>query len=235
MTTTAIIQHAADATRAGEQAMGRVRRVSEDLHTAVTSALRLLDDAMLHPSPTATDPLDLHIKVESRERLQTHVVNLSHQAYGLYGHLTLASLALAEAHYILSETDASDPKAAPNIAQLKARVAVASDMASHAKPVARLAIRHVAVADHTCQRIDATTSADPARLQHSILTARQALSHAAEDIRQLEDVVDHTTAQARPDAGIATEISDNARRRMSEHSRDPASNAAPPARRPPAR
>ena len=58
------------------------------------------------------------------------------------------------------------------------------------------------------------------------MTAGKELDRADEDVRLLEDVVDHAAANAQQSASIASEISDNARRRMSEHGRDPAPNAA---------
>ena len=51
---------------------------------------------------------------------------------------------------------------------------------------------------------------------------------ARQDVRLLECVVDHAAVSARQSAGIASEISDNARRRMAEHGRDPAPKATAP-------
>ena len=55
------------------------------------------------------------------------------------------------------------------------------------------------------------------------------------DVRLLGNVVDRAAASARESASIASEITDNARRRMSEQSRDPITSASLPAPRSPGR
>ena len=62
-----------------------------------------------------------------------------------------------------------------------------------------------------------------------------ALGRADEDVRLLENIVDHAAANARQSAGIASEITDNARRRMAEQSRDPITSPSLPAPRSPGR
>jgi len=238
MTATDTTQHAADAVFAAEQAVGRARRVVEDLHATITSALRVLDNAELDSAKARlTDRGDFYLEAAAEHvaRLQTRVIDMPHQTYELYGYLTLASASLAEAHNLLSETDASDPEFARDVAQLGTRVAVVGEMVSLAKPVARLATRHVDSARRACQQVTPATLLEPVTLERSIVTAGRELGRAHEDVRLLEDVVDRAAANARQAAGIASEISDNARRRMSEHDRDPGSSDAPPAAGSPAR
>ncbi|WP_067429103.1 hypothetical protein [Nocardioides jensenii] len=224
--------HATDAVFAAEQAMGRALRVVDDLHTTINSALRVLDDAELDSAKARlTDRGDFYLDTAAEHiaRLQTRVGDLPHQSDELYGYLTLASASLTEAHNLLNETDASDPELARDVAQLKTRIAVVSEMVSLAQPLARLATRHVDGARHACQQVTPATLLDSVTLERSIVTAGKELGRADEDVRLLEEVVDHSAANARQATGIACEISDNARRRMAEHGRAPAPTAAAPA------
>ena len=162
MTTTDTTLHAADAVFAAEQAVGRARRVVEDLHATIHSALRVLDDAELDSAKARlTDRGDFYLEAAAEHvaRLQTHVIDMPHQTYHFYGYLTLASESLAEAHNLLRETDASDPEFARDVAQLEARVAVLGEMVSLAKPVARLATRHVDSALRACQQVTPASAA----------------------------------------------------------------------------
>jgi hypothetical protein len=54
-------------------------------------------------------------------------------------------------------------------------------------------------------------------------------------VRLLENIVDHAAANARQSAGIASEITDNARRRMAEQGRGQVPRQAAPAGGSPAR
>ena len=61
------------------------------------------------------------------------------------------------------------------------------------------------------------------------------VGRADEDVRLLENVVDHAAANARQSAGIASDITDNARRRMAEQGRAQVPRQASPAVASPAR
>jgi len=216
--------HAADAVFAAEQAVARARRVVEDLQTTIASALRVLDDAELDSVKARLgDRGDFYLEaaVEHLGRLQTRCNDVPHLIYEFYGHLTLASEALAEARDLLEDLDACDPTVASDVAQLKPRVAVVGEMVSLAKPMARLAARHVEGARRASQQVTPPALLEPVTLERSIVTAGKELGRADEDVRLLEDVVDHAAASARQSAGIASEISDNARRRMADHGRNP--------------
>jgi hypothetical protein len=239
MTATDTTLHAAtDAVFAAERAVGRARRVVEDLHATIRSALRVLDDAELNSAKARlTDRGDFYLEAAAEHvaRLQTHVIDMPHQTYHFYGYLTLASESLAEAHNLLSQTDATDPEFARDVAQLRTRVAVLGEMVSLAKPVARLATRHVDSALRACHQVSPATMLEPVTLERSIVTAGSELDRADEDVRLLENVVDHAAANAQQAAGIASEISDNARRRMAEHGRGQMPGKAAPAVGSPAR
>ena len=72
-------------------------------------------------------------------------------------------------------------------------------------------------------------------VERSTAIAGKELGRADEDVRLLGNVVDRAAASARESASIASEITDNARRRMSEQSRDPITSASLPAPRSPGR
>jgi len=76
---------------------------------------------------------------------------------------------------------------------------------------------------------------EPVSLERSIATAGKELGRADEDVRLLGNVVDHAAASVRESAGIASEITDNARRRMSEQARDPIPSPSLPGPRTPGR
>lgn len=75
----------------------------------------------------------------------------------------------------------------------------------------------------------------PVTLARSMATAGKELGRADEDVRLLGNVVDHGATTARESAAIASEITDNARRRIADHGRDPIPSAAVPAPASPSR
>jgi len=231
MTATHTTLRAADAVFAAEQAVGRARRVVEDLHTTIASALRVLDDAELDSAKARlADRGDFYLEaaVEHLGRLQTRCSDMPQLTHELDGHLTRASRAIAEARDLLENADSSSPEGAIDVAQLKPRVAIVGEMVSLAKPMARLAAQHVDSARRASQEVTPPALLEPVTLERSIVTAGKELGRADEDVRLLEDVVDHAAVSARQSAGIASEISDNARSRMAEHGRDPAPGSAAP-------
>ena len=222
---------AADALFAAEQAVGRARRVVEDLHTTINSALRVLDDAELDSAKaglTNRDDFYLETALEHLGRLHNRCNDMPQLTHDLDGHLDRAAWASAEAWELLEQADTSDPEVASDIAQLKPQVAVVGEMVSLAKPMTRLMAQHVDSAHRASQEVTPPALLEPVTLERSIVTAGMELGRADEDVRLLEDVVDHAAANARQSAGIASEISDNARRRMADHGRDPAPSAAAP-------
>lgn len=215
-----------------ERAVGRARRVVEDIQTTITSALRVLDDAELDSAKARlTDRGDFYLEAASEHlgRLQTRCNEMPELTRELFGHLNRASESLNEARGFLDLTDNSDPVVAGDVAQLKPRIAVVGEMVALAKPMAQLAAQHVDGARRASQDVTPPALLEPVTLDRSIRTAGKELVRADEDARLLGDVVDHAATSARQSAGIAAEISGNARRRMSEHDRDPVSSAAPAA------
>jgi len=225
MTATDTTLRAADAVFVAEQAVGRARRVVEELQTTVTSALRVLDDAELDSAKARlTDRGDFYLEAASEDlgRLQTRCNDIPELTRELFGHLNRASESLNEARGFLDLADTSDPVVAGDVAQLKPRIAVVGEMVALAKPVAQ----HVDSGRRASQDVTPPALLEPVTLDRSIRTAGKELGRADEDVRLLGDVVDHAATSARQSAAIAAEISDNARRRMSEHGRDSVPSAA---------
>ena len=238
MTTTDATLQAADAVFTAEQAVGRARRVVEELHTTINSALRVLYDAELDSAKARrSDRGDFYLEAASEHliRLQRPCSDMPELTDELNRHLERASQAIADAQDLLQDADISDPALASDVAQLKPRIAVVGEMTSLAKPMARLAAQHVDSAQLATQQVTPPSLLEPVTLERSLVTAGKELGRADEDVRLLENVVDHAAANARQSAGIASEISDNARRRMAEHGRDQMPGAAAPTVGSPAR
>jgi hypothetical protein len=215
MTTDTALQ-AADAVFMAEQAVGRARRVVDELHITINSALRVLDDAELDSAKASLSDRGgyyLEAAGEHLSRLQRRCSDNAERVDELSGHLERASQAIADAHDLLQDADTSDPE---QVAQLKPRLAVAGEMIDLAKPMARLTAQHVDSARLAARHVTPPSLLGPVTLERSIATAGKELGRADEDVRLLENVVDHAAANARQSAGIASEITDNARRRMAE-------------------
>lgn len=118
---------AADAVFLAEQAVGRARRVVDELHTTVNSALGVLDDAELDSAKARLSDRDdyyLEGAGEHLSRLQRRCSDNAELVDELTGHLERASQAIADAHDLLQDADTSDPEFASQVAQLKPRLAV---------------------------------------------------------------------------------------------------------------
>jgi hypothetical protein len=237
MTTDTALQ-AADAVFMAEQAVGRARRVVDELHTTINSALGVLDDAELDSAKARlSDRGDYYLEAagEHLSRLQRRCSDNAELVDELTGHLERASQAIADAHDLLQDADTSDPELASEVAQLKPRLAVVGEMIDVAKPMARLTAQHVDSAQLAAQHVTPPSLLEPVTLERSIATAGKELGRADEDVRLLENVVAHAAASARQSAGIASEITDNARRRMAEQGRGQVPRQAAPAGGSPAR
>lgn len=236
--TTDIARQAADAVFMAEQAVGRARRVVDELHTTINSARRVLDDAELDSARARlSDRGDYYLEAagEHLDRLQTRCEDAKHLIHGVYGHLDLAVQALAALGDLLSAADGLDSAVVADLADLRPRIAVVSEMVTLAKPVARAAVRHIESARAAARQATPASLLEPVTLERSIATAGKELGRADEDVRLLENVVDHAAANARQSAGIASEITDNARRRMAEQGRGHVPRQAAPAGGSPAR
>lgn len=219
MTTTHTVLHAVDAVFMAEQAVTRARHVAEELHTTINSALRVLDDAELDSAKARlSDRGDYYLEAagEHLSRLQRRCTDNAELTHALTGHLERASQAVADAHDLLRDADTTDRALERNVAQLKPRLAVVGEMIDLAKPMARLAAQHVGSAHLAAQQATPPCVLEPVTLERSIATAGKELGRADEDVRLLENVVDHAAVSAHQSVGIATEITDNARRRMAE-------------------
>lgn len=237
--TTGTALHAADAVFMAEQAVSRARHVVEELHTTINSALRVLDDAELDSAKARlSDRGDYYLEAaaEHLSRLQRRCSDNAELTDELTGHLERASQAVIDAHdLLLLDADTTDPARARDVAQLKPRLAVVGEMIDLAKPMARLAAQHVESAHLAAQQVTPPSLLEPVTLERSIATAGKELGRADEDVRLLENVVDHAAASARQSAGVATEITDNARRRMAEQGRVQIPHQAAPSVGSPAR
>ena len=114
-------------------------------------------------------------------------------------------------------------------------IAVVGEMVALAKPVAQLAAQHIETARQASRDVTALGLLEPVSLERSIATAGKELGRADEDVRLLENDVDHASANARQSAGIASDITDNTRRRMAEQGRAQVPRQASPPVASPAR
>lgn len=229
---------AADAVFAAEQAVGRARRVVDELHDTISSALRVLDDAELDSAKARlSDRGSFYLEAagEHLRRLPNRCGDMPELTHELFAHLNRASASVTDARALLEVAGTSDPVVASEVAQLKPRLAIVGEMVALAKPVAQLAAQHVDGAHVAARHATPISMLEPVTLERSIATAGKELGRADEDVRLLSDVVGHAASSARESAGIATEITDNARRRMAEHGREPAPSSAVPASGAPAR
>lgn len=229
---------AADAVFEAEQAVSRARWVVEELQETIDSALRVLDDAELDSAKAKLSERGsfyLEAAGEHLGRLHTRCNDMPDLTSDLFVHLNRASQSVTDARTLLDLADTSDPVIASEVAQLKPRIAVVGEMVALAKPVAKLAAQHVETAHQASRDVTAMGLLEPVSLQRSIATAGKELGRADEDVRLLGNVVDHAAASARESAGIASEITDNARRRMAEQSRDPVPSPSLPGPRSPGR
>ena len=229
---------AADAVFEAEQAVGRARWVVEELKETIGSALRVLDDAELDSAKAKLSERGsfyLEAAGEHLGRLRTRCNEMPDLTHDLFVHLNRASQSVTDARALLDLADTSDSIIASGVAQLKPRLAVVGEMVALAKPVAQLAAQHVETAHQASRDMTAIGLLEPVSLERSIATAGKELGRADEDVRLLGNVVDHGAASARESAGIAREITDNARRRLSEQARDPIRSPSLPAPRSPGR
>ena len=229
---------AADAVFEAEQAVSRARWVVEELQETITSALRVLDDAELDSAKAKLSERSsfyLEAAGEHLGRLRARCNDMPELTRDLFAHLNRASQSVTDARTLLDLADTSDLVMASEVAQLKPRIAVVGEMVALAKPVAQLAAQHVETAHQASRDITAMGLLEPVSLERSIATAGKELGRADEDVRLLGNVVDHAAASARESAGIASEITDNARRRMSGQGRDAVPSGWPPAPRSPSR
>lgn len=229
---------AADAVFEAEQAVSRARWVVDELQETIGSALRVLDDAELDSAKAKLSERGsfyLEAAGEHLGRLHTRCNDMPDLTSDLFVHLNRASQSVTDARTLLDLADTSDPVIASEVAQLKPRIAVVGEMVALAKPIAQLATQHVETAHQASRDVTAMGLLEPVSLERSIATAGKELGRADEDVRLLGNVVDHAAASARESAGIASEITDNARRRMAEQSRDPVPSPSLPGPRSPGR
>jgi len=229
---------AADAVFDAEQAVSRARWVVEELQETIGSALRVLDDAELDSAKAKlSDRGSFYLEAagEHLGRLRTRCNDMPDLTHDLFVHLNRASQSVADARSLLDRADTTDPVIASEVAQLKPRLAVVGEMVALAKPVAQLAAQHVETAHQASRDVTALGLLEPVSLERSIATAGKELGRADEDVRLLGNVVDHAAVSARESAGIASEITDNARQRLSGQGRDAVPSGWPPAPRSPSR
>ena len=219
---------AVDAVFAAEQAVQRARRVVEECQEVVTSTLRVLDDAELDSAKSRLSDRSgfyLEAAADSLGRLQTRCNELPNLVTELDTHLGRAALAVDEARDRIAEVDTDDPPLAADVEQLQPRVAILGEVVNLARPIAQLASDHVESARQASREVTAPGLLEPQTLERSLRAAGGQLDRADEDVRLLETVVERAASYAHESVGIATEISDNARRRMDAHRDDPGGHA----------
>lgn len=152
-------------------------------------------------------------------RLHTRCNELPNLATELDTHLGRAAVAVAvgEARDWLAEVDTNDPAPAADVEQLRQRVAILGEVVNLARPFAQVASDHVESARQASRRVTAPGLLEPPTLERSLRAAGSQLDRANEDVHLLETVVERAASQAHDSVGSATEISDNARKRMEAH------------------
>lgn len=219
MTTEALALDASGAVAAADDAIRRARRTVEDLHDTVTSAMRVLYDAEIDSAKARLSDRGsfyLEAAAEHMGRLQTRCADMRALTGELTDHLDRAARVVEEANNMTNDLRRStDSQIAQEAAHLSSRIAVLAEMVDLARPVADLAAKHVEKAREASLDVTAPSMLEPRSLEHSIRSAGQELGRADEDLRLLETVVDRAAISAHQSAGVASEISDTARRRMS--------------------
>lgn len=200
---------------AAEQAVQRACGTVEHLHAKVVSALQVLDDAELESAKARLNRRDTYLGVaaEHLDRLQSRFEAVAELAAEFDSHLSDAAEAVKQAGDMLAGVDNTDPDTA-DIAQLRPRVAALGELVELARPIAALAVKHLESAREASHQVTAQGLLVPQSLERSIRATGAAIRHADEDVRLLDGVVDRAAMSARQSAGVATEISDNAARRM---------------------
>lgn len=219
MTTEALALDASGALAAADDAIRRARRTVEDLHDTVTSAMRVLYDAEIDSAKARLSDRGnfyLEAAAEHLSRLQTRCTDMRALTGELTDHLDKAARVVEGANNVTNGLRRStDPQIAQEAAHLSPRIAVLAEMVDLARPVADLAAKHVEKAREASLDVTAPSMLEPRSLEHSIRSAGQELGRADEDLRLLDTVVERAAISAHQSAGMASEISDTARRRMS--------------------
>lgn len=219
MSTETLALDASGAVAAAEDAISRARRTVEDLHDTVTSAMRVLYDAEIDSAKARLSDRGnfyLEAAAEHLSRLQTRCTDMRALTGELTDHLDRAARVVEEANSITNDLRRStDPQIAQEAAHLSPRIAVLAEMVDLARPVTDLAATHVEKAREASLDITAPSMLEPRNLEHSIRSAGQELGRADENLRLLTTVVERAAISAHQSAGVASEISDTARRRMS--------------------
>lgn len=206
---------------AAEQAVQRALGTVEHLHAKIASALQVLDDAAFESAKASlTDRQGFYLGVaaEHLDRLQSRFEAVARLAAEFDSHLSDAAEAVKQARDMLAGVDNTDPDTA-DIAQLRPRVAALGELVELARPIAALAVKHLESAREASHHVTAQGLLVPQSLERSIRATGAAIRHADEDVRLLDGVVDRAAMSARQSAGVATEISDNAARRMASERR----------------
>lgn len=216
-----IATDASAATLAAEQAVRRARQTVDELQESVTSAVRVLQDAE-HDSAkyrlSDRDDYYMEIAAEHLGRLQSRCTGMRELTDELGHHLDRAAGAVAEASDRIVELGRDDDaQVAEETGYLRQRLGVLGEMIDLAHPLATLAGDHLDGAREASRAVTATSLLEPRSLEHSLRQAGQELGRADEDLRILESVVDRASESARLSVGVATEISETANRRMSNH------------------
>jgi len=224
MTPEATVAAAMDATTAtvtADEAIRRVRHTVDELHDVAASAVRVLQEAEFDSAKSRlSDRGDYYTEMAADHlgRVQNRVIGMRELSDDLGHHLERAAGAVAEAHdRVVELSENARPDDAQDLAYLRQRLAVLGEMVDLARPLAHHVAEHVEAAGRESREVTAASLLEPRSLEHSIRTTTQEMGRADEDLRVLEDVVERASLSARQSADVATEISENAYERMSQH------------------
>lgn len=231
-TTASTAMDASTATLAAEEAARRARQTVDELRETVTSAVRVLQDAEFDSAKyRLSDRGDYYLEIAAEHlgRLQSRCTGMRELTDELGHHLDRAAGAVAEALDRIVELGRGevDPQVAEETGYLRQRLGVLGEMIDLSHPLATLAGDHLDGAREASRAVTSTSLLEPRSLEHSLREAGQELGRADEDLRVLETVVDRASASARQSVGVATEISETAYRRMSNHRDVPRAASSP--------
>ncbi|MGE9809540.1 MULTISPECIES: hypothetical protein [Actinomycetes] len=225
-------QQAADGLNVAEQAVGRARLVVDEVRATIASALRVLDDAELDSAKARlSERGDFYLGAagEHLDRLQTRCTDAQHLIHAIYGHLELAAEAVQRVTTMFVNSDTPPLSDSSDLWNLATRISVFDEMVALAKPLSRTATRHLDGACQASRSISRPALLEPVTMERTIAAAGKEFGRADEDVRLLGDVIDRAAASAKDAAGLANEITDNARRRMAGQGRAPVPDCTAPA------
>lgn len=229
-------------TRRGEEAtaalgaarshLRQARRVVEELHDVVHSALAVAEDAEVDAAQARTaDRAAFHLEsaVEHLGRLRSRCDVICELSGELAGHLGLAAGAVATADE-LSTLPRHEPELAGAVSRINQRSAALQELIDLARPITDMVTGHADAALVASRETPTTRPLEPRVLDQSVRSTARELDRAEEDAVLLETVVGRAEVTSHQVSDLAIHANDAARRLRAHHQ---ARVLAPPTQRGP--